>query len=145
MLFRMSSTLPILALPLMLMGCAVVEKGVDREVKFTSEPVGATVKTSIGSECITPCVLTIGSKQEFSATFELAGHAPKTIDVKTKVGSYGAAIYAGSAILSGVGGVAGTQLNGSALEHDPNPVHAQLEKLASPSQRPATPRGARRL
>jgi hypothetical protein len=46
-----------------------------------SNPAGAEAKTSLGQKCTTPCTLQIGSGQDYTVTFTLAGYAPQTLPV----------------------------------------------------------------
>jgi hypothetical protein len=50
-----------------------------------SNPAGAEAKTSLGQKCITPCTMKIGSGDDFTVTFTLAGHVPQTLTVHSKM------------------------------------------------------------
>ena len=133
--------LPVMLAALMCAGCATVTRGTTSNVQFLSEPAGATVTTSLGHSCVTPCTLVIGRKEEFSATFALPGHEPQTIPVKTEVAGAGAAGFAGNVILGGVVGMAADAATGATLEHVPNPVSARL--VPTHRAAPVTPRPTR--
>ena len=50
-----------------------------------SNPAGAEAQTSLGQKCITPCTMKIGSGDDFTVTFTLAGHVPQTLPVHAKM------------------------------------------------------------
>lgn len=133
--FRFSSLAAMLALG----ACATVTRGTTNTIEFKSEPSGATVSTSNGMTCATPCSLTMSRKDEFAATFKLAGHEDQVISVKTQMAAAGAAGVAGNVILGGVVGIVADAATGATLEHVPNPVIAVMKKIApvAPAARPA--------
>ncbi|MCA0425390.1 MAG: translation initiation factor 2, partial [Proteobacteria bacterium] len=106
---------------------------------ITSEPSGASVKTSLGHTCTTPCTLTIDRKQGFTATYTLAGYQEQSISVNTQTSGAGAAGMAGNILIGGVVGVVADAATGATLDHVPNPVHAVLVK-AGPAPRGSVPR-----
>ncbi len=109
-------------------GCATVTRGTTNQITFSSEPSEATVRTSIGHTCQTPCMLEIPRKSEFIATFELDGYKKQQIPVATRVAGSGAAGFAGNVLLGGIVGMGVDAATGSTLEHFPNPVTATLAK-----------------
>lgn len=144
MTFFIARRLGMFAPLLVLAGCQTMDIGVERQVEFVSEPAGAVVSTSVGSDsCTTPCTLTRGSKQEFRATFRLDGYKEAVVDVKSKVTGAGGAVLAASVVLGGVGGLAGTKIHGMDLYHEPNPVKAVLERSGPAPKAPpkAAPKG----
>lgn len=138
-----SSHLVLLVAALALGGCATVTRGMSEQVTFTSEPSGASVRTSTGLVCAaTPCTFDIARKQEFSAVFSLPGHEETTIDVKTEIAGNGAAGFAGNVVVGGVVGMGTDVVTGATLNHEPNPVHAVLRPIARSGQ-PTRKAGAR--
>ena len=79
-------------------------------LRLESVPPGAEVKV-LGQTCRTPCELTV-QVTELSATFELKGYEPQTISVRSET----------SGVLS-------------APRFVPNPVHADLQPVASAKKR----------
>ena len=128
-------------LALALGGCATVTRGTDDQVQINSDPQGATVQTSLSQQCVTPCTLKVGRKDEFSVTIAKAGYEPQTVFVGTKVASAGAAGFAGNVIAGGIVGMGVDAATGATLEHFPNPVTAVLRPLALPPQAPQRGRG----
>lgn len=111
-----------------LIGCATVTRGTTNQVQITSEPAGATVRTSLGHSCATPCTLQIDRKAVFSVIYTMPGHVEQTIVVNTQLAGSGAAGFAGNLIVGGVIGMGVDAATGATLEHVPNPVHAILQK-----------------
>lgn len=119
-------------------GCATLTRGTTNDIQITSEPSSATVKTSIAHNCVTPCTLKIGRKEEFQVIFNKEGYKETIIPVKTQIANAGVAGVAGNVIVGGVVGIGVDAYTGSALEHVPNPVHAILSPIA-PEPQPVAP------
>ena len=116
------------ALPLA--ACGTITRGTTETVTFISEPAGASVTTSLGSGCpTTPCTLEIARKSEFVTTFRLPGHSDVTVPVTTKVSGTGGASMAGNLVFGGFIGAGVDAANGTAYDHTPNPVFAQMPPL----------------
>jgi|SRR5882672_6097993 len=127
------------AVALALGGCATVTRGTDDQVQINSDPQGATVQTSLSQQCLTPCTLKVGRKDEFSVTVSKPGYAPQTVFVGTKLASAGAAGFAGNVLVGGVVGMGVDAATGATLEHFPNPVTVILQRSGTP-----TPQGPQR-
>lgn len=126
-------------------GCATVTRGMSEQVNFTSEPSGASMRTSTGLTCpTTPCTLDISRKQAFTATFSLPGYVDQNIEVTTELAGNGAAGFAGNVILGGVIGMGTDVATGATLNHSPNPVHAVLAKAAASHSESRPDAGPRR-
>ena len=127
------------ALAAMLGGCATVTRGTGDQVQVNSDPQGAAVRSSLGMQCITPCTLNVGRKDEFSVTIEKAGYEPQTVFVGTRVAGSGVAGFAGNVLLGGVIGMGVDAATGATLEHFPNPVAVVL--IPTAPQHPQRGRG----
>jgi hypothetical protein len=127
------------AAALALGGCATVTRGTDDQIQINSDPQGATVQTSLSQQCLTPCTLKVGRKDEFSVTIAKPGYAPQTVFVGTKLASAGAAGFAGNVLVGGVVGMGVDAATGATLEHFPNPVTVILQRSGAP-----TPQGPQR-
>jgi hypothetical protein len=127
------------AFALALSGCATITRGTDEPIQVQSEPQGAQVQTSLGFQCITPCVLNVPRKTEFTVTYSKPGYEAQTIPVLTRMGGGGAAGLAGNVLVGGAIGIGVDVATGATLEHYPNPVIATLRPLAPPPGAP--PRG----
>lgn len=129
---KLSCAIALLALA----GCASVTRGSTNEVNFTSAPTGALVKTSTGQSCTTPCMMIFDRREEFVTTFTLGGEE-RTIDVTTDLAANGAGAVAGNILAGGVIGMGIDAATGAALDHFPDPVHAdfnvpQAEQVQAP-------------
>jgi len=127
-----------LAAVLALGGCATVTRGTTDQVQIRSVPNGATATTSTGQRCTTPCMITVGRKDEFSVHFEKPGFISQDVQVKAQVSSAGEAASAGNLIVGGIVGMATDASSGATLDHVPNPVSVELRPTrASAKFRPA--------
>ncbi len=115
----------LVGMALALSACATAVRGTTDEVKFTSDPEGATMTTSFGKTCITPCSMEIARNQAFTASFELADQT-REVKVKTEVSDEGAAAMAGNILVGGLIGAGIDASNGANRDHVPNPVHADF-------------------
>ncbi|MEM9097312.1 MAG: hypothetical protein AAGC79_02215, partial [Pseudomonadota bacterium] len=128
----------VLALTLLSSGCATITRGATEEVSFLSTPPGATVTTSLGIGCETPCTMDIKRRDTFEATFELNGES-KTVFVDTEVAGGGVAGVAGNILLGGLVGATVDVATGAGLNHVPNPVEVVFgEEAFEPVQPPPT-------
>jgi hypothetical protein len=118
-------------LAISLSGCATITRGTSDQVQIHSEPDGATASTSMGQNCVTPCTITVGRKDEFTVRYEKPGYVGKNVDVKTQIAAGGAAGFAGNIILGGVIGMGADAVTGATLEHVPNPVNATLTPIGN--------------
>jgi hypothetical protein len=119
-------------------GCASITRGHQNQVQITSNPPGATARTSMGHTCVTPCSLQFGRKDEFSVVFTLAGYETREVPVRAQLANTGVAGFAGNVLVGGVVGMAVDAASGATLEHCPNPVAVTLRRLDG-SGRPMGP------
>lgn len=131
----------------LLTGCATVTRGMSEQVTFTSEPSGASVRTSTGLQCsATPCTFDISRKSEFIATFTMPGYKSQEVAVKTELAGNGAAGFAGNVLIGGVVGMGTDAVTGATQDHKPNPVHAVMEPERKAPEKPAaTPKRHRKV
>ncbi|QYX55805.1 translation initiation factor 2 [Roseovarius sp. SCSIO 43702] len=113
--------------------CATVTRGNSEDVQFTSAPSGATVTTSQGLTCVTPCTLDIKRNEAFYAAFRHKGQT-RQIKVMPKTSGQGVAAGAGNILVGGLVGVAVDAGTGANLDHVPNPVHADFSKPQAAAQ-----------
>ena len=114
------------ALALAFSGCATITRGTTDQVQIHSAPDGARVTTSMAQNCITPCTLSVGRKDEFTVHYEKDGFRSQDVKVKTQVAGAGAAGFAGNILVGGVIGMGTDLATGATLEHIPNPVSVDL-------------------
>jgi hypothetical protein len=116
----------ILGAAFLLASCATITKHKNEEIMFTSAPNGATVQTSLGDNCTTPCIVHVKSKVPFKATVSWQG-ASAQISVDTKVLRGGGWALAGNIIVAG--GPLGLLVDvatGAALEHERKSYHVSF-------------------
>lgn len=132
-------TLLMVAGALVLAGCASITRGWNEQIQFNSDPPEATVRTSMGHSCLTPCTLQFGRKDEFTAVFAKPGYVTETVSVRTQIAGAGAAGFAGNVIVGGVVGMGVDAASGATLEHCPNPVAVTMRRVGSkaPPSNPA--------
>lgn len=120
-------------------GCASITRGLNEQIQFTSYPSEASVRTSTGFQCVTPCTLQVGRKDEFTVVFSKADYVSQEVPVRTQVAGSGAAGFAGNIVLGGVIGMGVDAATGAALEHCPNPVSVILLRTgdSKPPNNPA--------
>ena len=124
--------------------CATITRGTTSQIQFHSDPPGAAMRTSLGHNCVTPCTLQVGRKDEFLATFSKPGYIDQEVPVRTKVAGEGAAGFVGNVVIGGVVGMAADAATGATLEHFPNPVSVILEPRGSPPAGPAPRRAPKK-
>ena len=75
----------------------------------------------------------IPRKDQFQANFSMPGHHPESVYVSTRMSGGGTAGMAGNILFGGIIGVVVDGSSGSAMDHSPNPVVANLKSLKSVS------------
>src|SRR5512138_2143255 len=128
----------LLSAAIMLAGCASITRGHQDQVQITSDPPGATARTSMGHTCVTPCSLQFSRKDEFSVVFTLAGYETREVPVRTQLANAGVAGFAGNVLLGGAVGMVVDAASGATNEHCPNPVAVKLRRLDA-NRRPMGP------
>jgi hypothetical protein len=83
-----------------------------------SNPPGADASASVGGSCRTPCTLSVPAAGDLTVSYALNGYAPQTLPVRSVPTSSNSFFSSPSARL------------------DPNPVFAELQKLAPPPKPP---------
>ena len=109
---------------LVLGGCATVINGTSQDVKFQSDPGGATVKLTGGLGCSTPCEISLKRRTDLRADFAKPGFKPAHVLIQSRTG--GAMV--GNLLLGGFIGGAVDASNGASNHLVPNPVNVQLAR-----------------
>lgn len=115
------AALAALALPC-LGGCATVINGTSQDFKFQSDPGGATVSTTAGVHCVTPCAMELKRRTDFRADVSRDGYKPVYVLVQSRTG--GAA--AGNILLGGLIGGVVDGANGATNHLYPNPLSLRM-------------------
>src|SRR6476646_12136869 len=132
----------IVALSVMLGGCASVTRGTTENISISSTPSGVEAVVSgleVPTTCTTPCAVVVKRNADISITFQKEGYEPQIVPLSRDIQTGGAAGFAGNLLLGGVIGMGVDAATGAALDHHPNPVIVTLAPIAAP---PVAPRRA---
>jgi len=87
----MKRSFPLLVAVLAIAGCGTIAHGTSQEIACTSTPAGATVKSSDGTTCTTPCTFTLKRKKDERLTIEREGYETATFSVRSILAASSAA------------------------------------------------------
>lgn len=124
----------VLAVSVLLAGCATVTRGTRQTFKIESTPTEAKVELSNGETCVTPCVLKLKRRPGFTATFTKEGYVTQTVKVDSEIHGGGAVAGAGNLLLGGVVGGIVDGTNGSMNNLTPNPLQVTLQPASGAAQ-----------
>ena len=133
----------IVALSVMLGGCASVTRGTTENISIASTPSGVEAVVSgmeVPTTCTTPCSVVIKRNADISITFQKEGYDPQIIPLSRDIPTSGAAGFAGNLLLGGVIGMGVDAATGAATDHKPNPVIVTMQ----PSVPHAAPRAPKK-
>ncbi|MEY9396541.1 hypothetical protein ABIF66_007336 [Bradyrhizobium japonicum] len=94
----------IVALSVMLGGCASVTRGTTENISISSTPSGVEAVVSgmeVPTTCTTPCSVVVKRNADISITFQKEGYEPQIVPLSRS----GAAGFAGNLLLGGVVGM----------------------------------------
>jgi hypothetical protein len=112
---------------LLLASCANAPSGSQETVRFISNPTGATMTSSTGFSCVTPCETRVRRDLEFSALFEKPGYKSATVSVATKTTDFEKSYDLGPMSFGvAAGSITGDDTGLYNTEHVPNPVGVEL-------------------
>jgi hypothetical protein len=112
---------------LALASCANAPSGSQDTVRFISNPAGATMTSSTGFTCTTPCATRVKRDVEFSALFEKPGYQSATVSVAAKRTDFEKSYDLGPMTFGvAAGSLAGDDTGLYNTEHVPNPVAVEL-------------------
>ena len=121
----------ILILPLS-QNCATSQQGTEQDVRFTSIPSGASVKTSHGFSCsITPCNIKLPRNKSFEATISKPGFTTESVKVNSVPSGAGAVGALGSALIGGVIATGYDVYRGGVYELSPNEVSVKMQSTTA--------------
>ncbi len=120
-------------------GCATITRGTRQDYTFLSTPAGATVNTTTGVECVTPCAVKLKRKHGFTATFTMAGYEPQSAVVTSDISGGGAAGLAGNLIAGGIIGMGVDASNGSLNSLNPGSLNITLIPVSAPAAMATAP------
>ena len=109
--------------------CASVTRNSHENFEILSVPSGATVRSSTGWTCITPCNIKIKRRSAFALDIEKEGYQITRIMARAEIDSAGRTGLAGNIILGGLIGAAIDSGSGAMYSQPVNPFVIHLEKL----------------
>jgi hypothetical protein len=132
----------VLAVSVMLCGCATITRGTTQKFSIESTPSEANVRLSTGQTCTTPCTLTLKRKSDFVVSIAKDGYQTQETHVHGVVKGGGGAAMAGNVIFGGLIGAGVDASNGSMMNLKPNPLQVTLvPNSATAEAQPATTTG----
>ncbi|WP_298242792.1 PEGA domain-containing protein [uncultured Bradyrhizobium sp.] len=134
----------ILALSVMLGGCASVTRGTTENISISSTPSGVEAVVSgleVPTTCTTPCAIVAKRSADITITFEKEGYQSQTVQLTKEVSGTGAAGFAGNLLAGGIVGMGVDAATGAATDHKPNPVIVTMQPTVR--ARPAAPKKPR--
>lgn len=106
--------------------CATVVRGIHEDYHVESTPPGASVQTSTGYTCTTPCTMRLPRKNEFDITVALDGYKTYSMRIVNEISGAGAAGLVGNAVVGGPLGVGVDVVTGASQDLKPNPLIVNL-------------------
>lgn len=112
-----------------LAGCATVKRGSTETFEVRSTPIGASVTSTSGWECTTPCIVKVARRGDFVVTVQKDGYVTQTFTIKSvpiqggKKGLKDRVVLANTEYI----GRATDWASGANREHQPNPLVVELE------------------
>lgn len=116
--------LPLLAIALLLGGCATVTHGSHQTVKITSQPAGAAVRVDSAPSGVTPTQAELTRKTSHRVELSLAGYQPYEVILEPQFN--GSTL--GNILVGGIIGMAVDGSTGAGNTLKPEKVEAVLQK-----------------
>lgn len=112
-----------------LAGCATAKRGSTETFEVRSSPSGASVASTSGWECTTPCIVKVARRGDFVVTVRKDGYVTQTFTIKSvpvqgkKKGLKDRVVLGETEYIGRVTDWA----SGANREHQPNPLEVELE------------------
>ena len=112
-----------------LAGCATAQRGPTETFEVRSSPTGASVTSTSGWECTTPCRVKVARRGDFVVTVRKDGYVTQTFTIKSvpiqgeKNGLKDRVVLADTEYIGRIADWA----SGANREHQPNPLEVELE------------------
>ena len=112
-----------------LAGCATVKRGSTETFEVRSTPTGASVTSTSGWECTTPCIVKVARRGDFVVTVQKDGYVTQTFTIKSVPIQGGEKGLKDRVVLTNTDhiGRATDWASGANREHQPNPLEVDLE------------------
>ena len=113
-----------------LAGCATAKRGSTETFEVRSSPSGASVTSTSGWTCTTPCIVKIARRGDFVVTVRKDGYVTQTFTIKSvpiqgqQKGLKDRVVLAETEYIGRVTDWA----SGANREHQPNPLEVELER-----------------
>jgi hypothetical protein len=120
-------------------GCATFARGSTQALTIDSLPGGATVSLSNGERCSTPCTLKLKRKYPVAVELCKSGYRQALAQVRSEVGSGGAAGLAGNLLIGGLVGAGVDAASGATKDLNPNVLAVLLLEEAPGCTAPRFP------
>jgi hypothetical protein len=136
----------IVALSVMLGGCASVTRGTTENISISSTPSGVEAMVSgleVPTTCTTPCAVVAKRSADITITFQKEGYESQTVQLTKEVSGTGAAGFAGNLLAGGLIGMGVDAATGAATDHKPNPVIVTMQSSVAARARPVAPKRPR--
>ncbi len=113
-------------------GCATITRGTTEIFVVETSPSGAKAQLSNGMVCeATPCSFKVSRNDNFVVTLSKEGYKTTTHSILTEIGGGGGTAMAGNVILGGIVGAGLDAMTGAMLEHKPNPLRVEMERITN--------------
>ena len=112
-----------------LAGCATAQRGSSETFEVRSTPAGASVTSTSGWECVTPCRVKVARRGDFVVTVQKDGYVTQTFAIKSvpiqskRKGLKDRVVVGETEYIGRVTDWA----SGANREHQPNPLEVELE------------------
>ena len=112
-----------------LAGCATVKRGSTETFEVRSTPMGASVTSTSGWECTTPCIVKVARRGDFVVTVQKDGYVTQTFTIKSVPIQGGEKGLKDRVVVTNTEyiGRATDWASGANREHQPNPLEVDLE------------------
>lgn len=111
--------------------CATVTRGTNDNYRVESSPPDATVTTSHGFTCRTPCTMELPRKSEFDIKLVLEGYKDFEMRIRNEMSVAGGVGLAGNVIIGGVIGIGVDAMTGATQDLKPNPLIVEMAPVGS--------------
>jgi len=110
-----------------LSGCATVINGTSQDFSINTDPGGARARLSTGTECTTPCEVSLKRRHDVRIDITKEGYEPAYVLVQSRTGG----AIAGNVLLGGLVGGVVDAASGATNFLAPQPLNLRLARMSS--------------
>lgn len=114
------------AISVLLTGCATIVRTNVVDFTINTLPQGATVRTSTGFLCTSPCTIKHPRRDSFEVTITKKGFQTAQARISAQVAGGGAVGVTGNVLIGGLMGIATDVHSGASKDLVPNPLNVTL-------------------